>query len=60
MKMQGFEQAEPKGPHPGFAHILPFASLTGEGPNYFRLLPSCVAKGEAGWEKVAAGQMRAL
>ena len=39
MKMLVPEDAEPKGPHPGFAHLLPFASLTGEGDNLTKLLP---------------------
>ena len=48
------EYAEPKGPHPGFAHLLPFASLTGEGDNLTKLSPSPVLRshGEAGWERV--------
>ena len=39
IKMLVPEDAEPKGPHPGFAHLLPFASLTGEGDNLTKLLP---------------------
>ena len=54
MKMLVFECAERRGPHPGFAHLLPFASLTGEGDNLTKLLPSPVLRshGEAGWERV--------
>ena len=54
------EDAEPKGPPPGFAHLLPLATLAGEGPTDYRPRLSCVAKGGAGWERVAEGRVRAL
>jgi hypothetical protein len=47
-----------KSPHPAFGHLLPFFERE-KALNDYRLRPSCAAEGEAGWEKVPNGRMRA-